>query len=812
MKHGSKEEGTMKLSINVVSALLFALSLSLFGCGSESGSGISDSLSLGKQVTSKGAIEKFGSIVVNGVEFKTKGATLHLPDDTAKPERTLQSETEIVDDKLLKLGMVVTIKGVVDDNGTTGTATEIEFRDTLKAKIDDNGVDLVNNTITVMGQKIALDDKIKPLLANLKPGDVVQISGLPDDKGKIKATFIEKKEAAEVEHLTEFEMKGFVSSVNGNTAILKLDLKDVASPGVSVTFPAGTAPALGAFIEVKVPKTFIAGSTIISSEAPHVEDIKVDPAAPGVQISIEGFPATGSIDLTANTLVLNGQMVKFDSATTFVGGTKAILDPTKKIQVEGVITSGVLNAVKITFKALPIKNPGVSRGAIERLGSVVVNGVEFKTTGAVLHLRDDKSKPDRVLQTETELIDNKLLKPGMVVTVKGGFDDNGTTGTATEIEFRNAMEARIDDKGVDFITVMGQKVIVDDKIKAVLSTLNAGDDVAISGVPDDKGGLRATFIEKKSTQLAEFESKGIVSNAAGNTFTLLTAKNATNGGITVTLGSGVTLPANDSFVEVRTLSIGGVVTATKIELENELEAAENEKVEFEGFVASGTAADFVLKGQHVQTTAATVFVGGIKADFVPGMKVEAEGNIVGGILIATKVMFNDNVKINAIAGGAVTAATAATQANFTLLGKKVIITSATALKGLNGTTLDLATVAAGQELEVRGTMAANGTDIIASRVTFKGTIADATKFKTFLQGPVTLTSGGAMTILGTTINTTSSSFRISTDQSASLPSTSTDFFANLKSGVTVVKVKWDPLTGDIATQPVKEAEIQFGKL
>src|SRR6185369_2887356 len=138
-----------------------------------------------------------------------------------------------------------------------------------------------------------------------------------------------------------------------------------------------------------------------------------------------------------------------------------------------------------------------------------------------------------------------------------------------------------------------------------------------------------------------------------------------------------------SFIEVRTLTVGGTVTATKIELENELEAAENEKIEFEGFVASGTAGDFFIKGQHVQTTAATVFVGGIKADFVPGMKVEAEGSVVGGILMATKVMFNDNVKIDAIAGGAVTAATAATQANLTLLGKKVIITSATALKGLH---------------------------------------------------------------------------------------------------------------------------------
>jgi hypothetical protein len=802
----------MKPSIIKIFAMFFALAISLSGCGNttEDNAGL---FTLGKQVTSKGAIEKFGSISVNGVEFRTSGATLFLPDevDVTKQTRTLQSETEIVDNKLLKLGMVVTVKGVLDDNGIAGKATEIEFRDNLKAKIDDNGVDLVNNTITVMGQKITLDDKIKPLLASLKPGDVVQISGLPDDKGKIKATFIEKKEGAELNDLAKLEMKGFVSSVNGNTAIIKLDPADTT--GVSVTFPAGTVLKDGDFIEVKVPKTstFVPGTAVKSEDTPHLEDVKVNPtpATPGVQVSIEGFPS--SIDITANSFVLNSQMVKFDPATTtFVGGTKATLDPTRKIQAEGVITGTTLNAVKITFKAVPVKNPGVSKGAIERLGSIVVNGVEFKTTGAVLHLRD--TKIDRVLQTETELLDNNLLKPGMVVTVKGGFDDNGTTGTATEIEFRNTMEARIDDKGVDFITVMGQKVIVDDKIKAVLSTLAKGDDVAISGVTDDKGGLRATFVEKKSTQLAEFESKGIVSNAAGSTFTLLAAQNATSG-IAVTLGAGVALPTNGDFVQVRTVNVGGVVTATAVEKENELEAAENEKVEFEGFVASGTAADFLIKGQHVLTGPTTVFVGGIKADLVPGLKVEAEGNKVGVNLVATKIRFNDNIKIDAISVGAVSAATATTQANLTLLGKKVIITSTTDLKGPSGAPLVLTTVAANQELEIRGNLAANGTDIIASKVTLKDVAPVAAKFKTFLQGPVTLSTGGAMTILGTTINTTSSNFRISTDQLATdLSITSAAFFAKVVSGVTVVKVKWDPLTGDIATQQVKEAEIQSGTL
>src|SRR6185369_1907888 len=111
-------------------------------------------------IVSKGVIDKFGSIFVNGIEFKTDGATLHLRDD--KTDKVLESEAQVQD--FLKKGMVVTVKGLVSKTGLTGTAQEVEFRNTMQARIDDNGVDLTNNTITVLGQKIVVDDNIRSLL------------------------------------------------------------------------------------------------------------------------------------------------------------------------------------------------------------------------------------------------------------------------------------------------------------------------------------------------------------------------------------------------------------------------------------------------------------------------------------------------------------------------------------------------------------------------------------------------------------------------------------------------------------------------
>ncbi|HXE97410.1 MAG TPA: DUF5666 domain-containing protein, partial [Dongiaceae bacterium] len=109
----------------------------------------------------------------------------------------------------------------------------------------------------------------------------------------------------------------------------------------------------------------------------------------------------------------------------------------------------------------------VSKGAIERFGSVVVNGIEFRVAGATLHLRDDNI--DKVLHNEAEIQNN--LEKGMVVTVKGILDNNGLTGAANEIEFRDALIGRIDDKGVDFIKVMGQTIALDDNAKQQLAGL-----------------------------------------------------------------------------------------------------------------------------------------------------------------------------------------------------------------------------------------------------------------------------------------------------------------------------------------------------
>jgi hypothetical protein len=439
----------------------------------------------------------------------------------------------------------------------------------------------------------------------------------------------------------------------------------------------------------------------------------------------------------------------------------------------------------------PTTSTTVTKGVVEKFGSIFINGVEIKTAGARLHLPDDLANPEVELQNELEVQNH--LKAGMVVTVKDLIDNNGLH-KAAEIEFRDNLEGVVDDKGVDFITVMGQKILVDDKTK--LAGINIGNRVEVSGLPDDKGLLHASHLGLRNGNEA-FEVKGFVSNLTSAGFTLLLSPTATSG-ITVTLASGTTLPTglkNGDFVEVKTAASGATLVAAKVEIEDErIKAAENEKLEVEGFISALdlTNNHFTLgSGQVIELNAATRFVGGARTDLALGMKVETEGPIVGGILMAEKVSFKDNIRINANATAVDTAAK-----TITILGLTVGYDSGTDLKS-GGNTLDPATLV-GKNIEIRGMSTATG--IVATRVDLKN---NAPATDAFIRGPVTAVNPpNSLTIAGLMIDTSKAAFK----GAAENPMSADAFFAAITLNTSVVKARWNPFTGD-PTAPVKEVEL-----
>jgi hypothetical protein len=409
------------------------------------------------------------------------------------------------------------------------------------------------------------------------------------------------------------------------------------------------------------------------------------------------------------------------------------------------------------------------------LGSVFVNGVEFTTNAATqVRVDDNPSTADQ-------------LKPGMVVTVTGTFDDR--TGTATEIEFNDNLQGPISaiDPAAKTITVLGKTVKFEDNITRVNDDtakiftgagFTPGEIVSISGFDDSTGAIRAMRIDDSPE--SEIEVKGTVSGLAGTSFTL------TSGTSTFTVNSPIALPANvtnNVFVEVRGTLAGTTITALNsargVTFEDDGFDDNVAKVEVEGMVTSGNSSSFVINGVNVTTTGTTKFENGLPADLIPNVRVEAEGPMVNGVLQAVKVSFRSNVRIQGLVASK--SGTGTTGTMF-VLGKTITTTANTDFRNFSGNPQSLDTITGGtSRVEVRGFLDING-NLVASRV-------DVTNDeKEFIMSPVIAKSGtDSVTLLfgNTTVTTNAQTqFRVDNDDVNEVPVSRAEFFNAVIAGTT----------------------------
>lgn len=279
-----------------------------------------------------------------------------------------------------------------------------------------------------------------------------------------------------------------------------------------------------------------------------------------------------------------------------------------------------------------IEGTGFAVGGISGFGSVFVNGVEFTTTNATITLNG------RTGAAESE------LKVGYVVRVRGTINANGTTGTASAIDYQNEVKGQVTgfSDSASTITVLGQTVVIvgttllDSSLAGLAPSEMLNKSVEVSGFRDPNGNIRATRIEEKVIAAGEFEVKGTVANldTVARTFTI--------GSITVAYGN-LTVPANGNLVEVKGSLSGNTLTATRLEIENRTVGATNgDKLEVQGYITTFTSiSDFEVNGQRVSTSGSTQFPNGTTS-IVAGAKVEVEGTVnSSGVLVATKVKLED---------------------------------------------------------------------------------------------------------------------------------------------------------------------------
>lgn len=450
-----------------------------------------------------------------------------------------------------------------------------------------------------------------------------------------------------------------------------------------------------------------------------------------------------------------------------------------------------------------------SVGAISALGSIMVNGVKFEVEGAEIFIRGE---------AETDV---DLLKVGMEVEVEGEVNDDHVTGRATRVVQRCDIVGPIESVTpsatgmVKIVKIAGQEVEVEIEDThfdhnhlhhelapltfAVLDDSKIGNVVEVAGMRHANGRLHATFLEKKADDVTSFlnvdkdlfEVRGEIANLSGTTFMI--------NGLTINF-AGLTprnledapggVLANGVMVEVKGKElVDTTLKATNVEVKLlGLGVDDLAEAEVEGLLMSldATNKTFVVSGQSVNFSSAT-FEGGLDIDLADGIKIEAEGAVVAGVLMATKVKFKESIRFEANVDTVDAAA-----GTITLQGLPGITIKAddtlTEFKNVAG----LSGIAIGNNLKIRGRMMSGASNtIIATRIELKSAAPGS---RVILQGNASSIDAatGTVTVLGITVNATDFS-----DAAA--------FFSTAKTG-DLVKIRGDV---DPVTQVVTWKQIEL---
>jgi Domain of unknown function (DUF5666) len=347
-------------------------------------------------------------------------------------------------------------------------------------------------------------------------------------------------------------------------------------------------------------------------------------------------------------------------------------------------------------------------GPITGFGSIIVGGVRFDDSSARVEDADGsgRSRDD--------------LRLGMRVEVESGaIADDGSGGraaTATRVRFASdligpvtAADAQGQQLGVIGQTVRITAATVVDGASGGAASLALGDIVEVHGFPSADGYV-ATRIERRSPAPAAFRVRGLVSDLAPPTLRIGSQTfDLTATGVPAGL-------ANGQFVRltIATAQVAGRWPVTAISAEAR-RVEDRDEAEVEGLITSLTSATrFAVNGIEVDASAARFEDG--TSGVVLGARVKVRGRSTGGTLIAASVdlrsdddAFNEGVDLREV----ITDLNIGTQ-TFRVRGITVFYGNGPEFR--DGSASDLAN---GRRVRVRGTLSADRTRAIATRIEFE---------------------------------------------------------------------------------------------
>ena len=389
--------------LQLLAIMLFAASL-LTGCGS-GGSG--STAGPAKSSFTAGPITGFGSVIINGIRFKSSTATVANDDDEA------QSETD------LKLGMVAEVEAgeiTSDSTGSHADAKSIHFRSAIIGPVD--AIDTATRLLIVLGQTVDVSnttvfgDSLPNGPFSISVGDVLEIFGMLDtNTGHYLATRIESKANAPF-----FKLRGVVTNLDTTAHTFMIGGETISYARLAPDkVPADLANRL--LVSVKLETTKVGGAwvaTKLKIAAHHVADHD--------EVELKGLvtSVTSRTQFSVDGIAVDARNARFSpDGATIVPGTE--------VEVEGAVRDGVIIATKVKIETEDEdEHEGFElHGAIEMLNTTaktfVLRGVKVSYGGPIV-FKDGR---------ESDLLD------GRNVEVKGNLSTDGTMLEAKSISFEH---------------------------------------------------------------------------------------------------------------------------------------------------------------------------------------------------------------------------------------------------------------------------------------------------------------------------------------------------------------------------------------
>lgn len=356
-----------------------------------------------------GAITGFGSVIVTGVHFDDRSASIGDADGNALSR----------DD--LRLGMTVEARGsaiVADADGNdASTATSIVVRSEMVGPVAASN--LAARTLTVLGQTVdianttAFDDALANGQASLSPGVIVVVyANLDAASGHYAATRIERRASAAL-----FAERGIVSNLDKSARTFAIGATRIDYAGLA----AAAVPATlgnGSFVRVTLATAPGPGgvwtAVAIGDSSPAIDDRD--------EAKIEGL-----VSSFASTTQFSVDGTPVDARTAQFSDGTAGLALGARVEIEGALRAGVVVASRVRVvsdseesgKEFDVRGPLASLDATAK--TFVVRNVIVSYAGTV----------DFRNGTAADLV------PGREVEARGALAADGTRLQASRIDLRH---------------------------------------------------------------------------------------------------------------------------------------------------------------------------------------------------------------------------------------------------------------------------------------------------------------------------------------------------------------------------------------